>query len=169
MWIADWGLRMGARVALVAVLGALTVPVEAQQPPIDREMLQERIMQRFVQNFRQQAQLTDAQEVRLREVMRRSLEQRAELQQRERRLWMALEGQMRPGVAASEDSLTKLLDGLLELGAQRVEHARQEQRAYAAFLTPVQRAQLTIMWRRMQQQIERIQEQRRQNMRRPPA
>lgn len=134
-----------------------TTPVLGQQgPPPGVQMLQERVMQQLLTTYRTQAGLTPEQDRRFTEVFRRSLEQRRTLQQRERQLWRALEGQMRPGVAANPDSVSKLLDGVIAQRAAQVEQARAEQREYAEFLTPVQRGQLVLMMERLQQQVEGI-------------
>jgi hypothetical protein len=71
---------------------------------------------------------------------------------------------MRPGVAAAPDSVTWLLDGLLQLQADRVDLARREQAQLAEFLTPVQRAQLVLALTRLENQIEQITQQRRDGM-----
>ncbi|GBD33196.1 MAG: hypothetical protein KatS3mg081_0272 [Gemmatimonadales bacterium] len=138
--------------ALAAPLSAVLV---AQQPPA-AERLRQQIVQRFVETYRTQAGLTAEQQEKFGEVFRRSMQRREELQRRQRELWQALEGQMRPGVAADPDSVTKLMDAILANSAALVEQARAEQREYATFLTPVQRAQLFIMWERFQRQIEQV-------------
>ncbi len=123
------------------------------------------------QTYRTQAGLTPEQDRRFQEVFRRSLDQRRDIQQRERQRWVALEGQMRPGVAANADSVTKLLDGIIAQRAALVDQTQNEQREYAQFLTPVQRGQLALTWERFQQQVEQIMRRRmemRQGGRMPP-
>jgi hypothetical protein len=120
------------------------------------EALRRQIMERFVQSFQAQAGLSAEQDRRFREVTGRSFEQRRELEQRERAVWRGLEGQMRPGVAANADSVSRLLDGLIAVQQAKLEQARTDQREYAEFLTPIQRAQLTLMWQRLQQQVEQV-------------
>lgn len=132
-----------------------------------RDSLQGRVMERFMQNYLQMARLSDEQARTLQEVVRESFQARAELRRTERDLWMALEGQLRPGVAADPDSLTALLDRLMNLQQRHVELARSEQARFAEFLTPVQRALLTMQFRRLQHQIERIRMERGPPMRRP--
>jgi hypothetical protein len=85
-----------------------------------------------------------------------SNQQRREIQARERELWQALQAQMRPGVAADDDSLTTLMEGLIGLQQELLDLARTEQQDYAEFLTPVQRAQLLIATRRLQESIQQI-------------
>ncbi len=146
--------------ALVAVaVGSLA----AQDPP-RRQELQQRVVQRFMANYRTQAGLTDEQTARFEEMTRRSFEANGELQRRERAVWRGLEGQMRPGVAADADSVVGLLDELQAIHAARAEQFRADQERYAEFLSPVQRAQLAMAWRRLQQQVQQI---RREMMDRP--
>jgi hypothetical protein len=117
-------------------------------------------MERFMENYRSQAGLTDQQFTQFRDLARQAFEERTEFNRRERALWRALEGQMRPGIAADADSLTALLDRLVNLQDERVQRARSEQQQFAQFLSPVQRAQLTLAIRRLQNQVERLIQQR---------
>lgn len=142
----------------------------AQERDIQRQHLREQVVQRFVENYRSQAGLSDQQYVQFREVARRGFEARNALNGRERAVWQALEGQMRPGVAADRDSVGMLLDALVDLQAERVGYLRAEQEEFATFLSPIQRAQLTLSLRRLQNQIERVLQQRmpvRERPRRP--
>jgi hypothetical protein len=147
-------MRTVLTMLLLGPVLASTLP--AQQPGRQRQQLQQRVMQRYMQNFRSQAGLTDEQFQRFREVSQESFAAREGIRQQERALWMALEDQLRPGVAAAEDSVTRLLEGLLGVQAAQLERTRQEQARYAEFLTPVQRSQLMLMSRRLQQNIEGI-------------
>ncbi|HLB36582.1 MAG TPA: hypothetical protein VJL31_08450 [Gemmatimonadales bacterium] len=138
-------------------LWLVATPMSAQQGPPPRvQMLQEQVMQRFLTAYRNQAGLTPEQDRRFTEVFSRSLEQRREIRQREQQLWRALERQMRPGVAAHPDSVTRLVDGIVAQRGAMVDQARNEQREYAQFLTPVQLGQLVLMMERFQQQVEGI-------------
>ena len=145
------------RIWLIPItLGVLAGPALAQRPDMPPEQLRQQIMRRFTTNYRQAAGLTDEQSEQFRGVTQRVFEQRAELQQRERALWQALEGQMRPGVAADGDSLTGLMGALFDVQAERVERSRAIQGEYAAFLSPVQQAQLMLAMRRFMVQIEGV-------------
>lgn len=126
-----------------------------QQPP-SVQRLRDQVVQRFLESYQAQAGLTAEQREKVIEVFRRSVQRREELQRRQRELWQALEGQMRPGIAADPDSVSKLMDAILAASAALLEQARSEQREYASFLTPVQRAQLFILWERFQRQIEQV-------------
>jgi hypothetical protein len=146
---------MRALILMTCALAGFTAPLTGQNPQLRRQ-LQQQVVERFMENVRVQAGLSDEQIERVREVARQSFEERQVLAERERETWRALEGQMRPGVAADADSLEALLDRLLVIQDERVVQARREQATYAGFLTPVQRAQLTIAWHRLHMQIERI-------------
>jgi hypothetical protein len=147
--------------ALLAI--ALTSAGQAQQGQMrQRQRLQQQVMQRYMQSYRQQAGLSDDQFRQFTEMTSRTFSERAELRERERALWQALEQQMRPGVAANADSLTKLMDDIMDIQQQVAEAERQTQEELAKFLTPVQRAQLMLSQRRLQMNIEEIMRQRRE-------
>lgn len=158
----------------LGLLVLVVSPLLAQQGPPPgagpggpaAERLRQQVMQRFLQTYRTQAGLTPDQDRRFQEVFRRSVDQRRDLQQRQQQLFRALEGQMRPGVAANPDSLTRLLDAIVAQQAAMVEQTRNEQREYAQFLTPVQRGQLVLMTERLQQQVQDV-IRRRMEMRQP--
>ena len=146
-------MRYLVSLALVAVLAA---PLSAQEPQMRRQMLREQVMERFMVNLRTQAGLNDEQLERVKATFREGAEYRAELNLRERDVLRALEGQMRPGIAADVDSVEALLESVLHLREQRAARDRQEQEALAVFLTPVQRAQVMMAWHRFQMQVERV-------------
>lgn len=152
--------ELGVLVGLLLV----AAPAAAQgQRPV-RDSLQARVMNQFLQNYRRAAQLSGEQMLKTQDVLRRSFHERNQLGENERGVWQALEDQLRPGVAANADSLAKLLDTVVGLQEEQVAQARREQAAYAEFLTPVQRALLTIELRRLQMRVEQMM----QNRARPP-
>lgn len=120
---------------LALVVGVVFAgPVGAQnQPGPQRRQLLQQVIERLLENGRVQAGLTDEQFGRYREIARRSIGMRNEIQGRERVLWRELEGQMRPGVAADEDSATALIDSLIAVPGQLVDLMQAEQREYGAF------------------------------------
>lgn len=150
------------RTGLVVAMALAAAPLAAQDEPPMVENLRRQVMERFVESFRNQAGLTPEQDERFRGIVGRSFEQRRSLEQQERGLWRSLEGQMRPGVAANADSVARMLDGLFTLQQAKLDQAKAEQREYAAFLTPIQRAQLALMWERLQRQVEQVMQRRMQ-------
>jgi hypothetical protein len=143
---------------LAALLMLFFVPVlAAQQGQIrQRQMLQQEVMQRFMTNYRAQAGLSDEQFEQLRQVVTESTQRRRDIELHERELWRAIEGQMRPGIAADVDSLNRLMDSLIAAQQELVDLARRDRERYAEFLTPVQQAQLLLARRRLQNNIESV-------------
>jgi hypothetical protein len=142
---------------LLVVLSASTLAAQAGQDP---ERLREQVVQRFLQNYRTQSGLSDEQYGRLEAVVRRQWQARRELQERERLIVGALQGQLRPGVAADRDSVSRLLDQLTALQRERVERLEVEQDEVKGFLDPVQRAQLVLAWARLERQVQDLIQQR---------
>jgi hypothetical protein len=150
--------------ALALVLPAAPLGAQVRQDP---ERLREQVVQRFLENYRTQAGLSDDQYGRLEAVVRRQWQARRELQERERAIVGALQGQLRPGVAADRDSVGRLLDQLSALQRERVERLEVEQEEVKAFLDPVQRAQLVLAWARLERQVQELVQQRMNAARRP--
>jgi hypothetical protein len=73
----------------------------------------------------------------------------------------ALAGQMRPGVAANQDSVSRLTDGLVNLRSSYAQTAREENNEMASYLTPVQRTQLLAMRERFLRRIQEIRQEQR--------
>jgi hypothetical protein len=143
-------------IMVLALVWAASGPLAAQGRPA-AERVREQVVQRFMENYRYQAGLTDEQYTRFQAEMRRSWDDRRVLQERERELLRGLERQLRPGVAGQPDSVTRLVDGLLEIQAERVALARGEQARFAEFLTPVQRGQLVLAITRLENLIDQAQ------------
>lgn len=154
---------------MVVGIGLAAAPLAAQVRQ-DPERLRVQVVQRFIENYRTQAGLTDAQFDRFQSSVRRQWEARRALEQRERQILQALGGQLRPGVAADQDSVSALLQTLEDVQADRIDRLRTEQAEFRAFLSPVQRAQLVLSFARLERQIEELVRQRveagRQQMRR---
>lgn len=141
--------------SFVAAVVLAAGPLAAQQPGAPRrQMLETRISEQFFENYRRQAALMPEQFNRFRAIATRSFQQRRERQQRERDLWLSLEAQMRPGVAAAPDSVNRLLDGIVALRLANVDQFKADDKEYATFLSPVQRAQLFLATERLQRNIE---------------
>lgn len=146
--------RMFSAFALLSL--GTAVPLAAQQPAPGpapthprAEELRHRVRERFAQRVQQELDLTQDQMTRLRATAATFATERRELQGRQRVLRDALAGQLRPGVAASQDSVARLTDSLLTLRLRYVESLRAEQGEMAAYLDPVQRARLLVMRERL--------------------
>lgn len=146
-------------IPLSAFALALTVPLLAQQgPPPRGPGLRRELEQRFAAQMREQLQLTGDQETKVRGIMSGYAEKRRALENDERGMRQALNGQLRPGIAANADSVTKLVDGI---SAARVSYAKliqDEMRELGTVLDPVQRGQLFLMRDRIFQRMQEFRE-----------
>lgn len=141
----------------LACLVLIAAPAMGQQSPrAQEETLRQQVMERFLQNYRDQAGLTDEQFQQFTDIALRSFRERRQLDVRQRQLMRALEGQLRPGVAADQDSLEVLLGGVTQVRQELVDLGKRDLEEYATFLNPVQQAQLILSIERFQQQIENI-------------
>ncbi len=142
--------------------GAAQAADQAQQPgPMGgprAEELRALIQERFAQRVKEQLGLSDEQMDKLRTAVRADRDRRLQIRDREQDLRRALADQMRPGVAANQDSVARLLTGLATNHVARDQLEQQEQRELAQFLTPVQRAQLLQMQQQLQRRIQTIRE-----------
>ncbi len=119
------------------------------------QMLRGQIEQRFGQMVQQELQLSEPQMQQLKAAVRAHTERRRELAQRQQAVNQAIRWQMRPGIAANADSLSRLEDARAHL---RVEHAQQDEQLERelGFLTPVQRFRFMQMMQTFEQRIQEI-------------
>ncbi len=129
---------------LLAVTAAPSLAAQDDYRP-RREELRHRIEERFTEHAKERLGLTDDQVKRLGETSREFGGRRREIEARARTIREALSTQLRPGIAANRDSVTKLTDAALDLRIAYAETFRDEHRATSKFLDPVQRAQLFAM------------------------
>ena len=128
---------------------------QGQNP--DREaMIRAQIEERFGQAVRTRIGLNDQQMERLRTVSRASEDRRRDLTEREADMFRGVMDQMKPGVAANQDSIARLIDGIAALRVQRAQSDQQELRELAQFLNPLQRAQLLVMRQQMMNRVDAI-------------
>lgn len=113
------------------------------------QRLREQVQQRFGERVKEELNLTDDQAARLRTTTESFAKQRGELRTREHALRRALADQLRPGIAANNDSVAKLTEQLVDLRIRYAETFRGELRDLSGFLTPVQRARLFSMRERL--------------------
>jgi len=100
--------------------------------------------------------LTDQQMERLRGATRANQDRHRDFNQRESDLMRGVQEQLRPGVAANQDNLGRMLDALAGIRVQRAQSDQQELRELGQFLNPVQRARLLLMRRQLKNRIDVI-------------
>ena len=163
-------MRILVLAALLAIGAAGAAPAQTgDSAPRDPHALRQQIEERFAQRVQEQLGLTDQQTTRLRATSKEYGGRRLALEARERTLREALSGQLRPGVAADQDSVAGLTRDLVELRVSYAETWRDEMGELSRFLTPVQRAQLYVMRDRLLQRVQEIRDRRSGWRRRQPS
>jgi hypothetical protein len=147
----------------VVMVGLLTAgPAWAQETGPDdpaRAQLRQRIEDRFAARVKEEVGLTDVQLARLRATSTTYGGRRRNLEAQERLLRSSLADQMRPGVAANQDSVSRLTDALVNLRSSYAQTLRDENNEMAKYLTPVQRSQLLAMRERFARRVQEIRRQ----------
>ena len=151
-----WALAL---IALTGVASARAQAVGGLDNPARGQQLRQRIEDRFAARVKEELGLTGEQLTKLRATSRTYGGRRRDLEARERALRSALADQMRPGVAANQDSVSKLTDGLVDLRASYAQTLRDENEEMAKYLTPVQRSQFLAMRERFLRRVEEIRQQ----------
>lgn len=141
-------MRTTSWLALAVALVVVVRPVRAQEPAPDRPGAQElrrRVREHLAERIQEELNLTPDQMHRLRATVGEYGQRRREMMGRQRELRMALGGQLRPGIAATPDSVARLTDELVDLRVRYAESFKAEQRELAQYLDPVQRAKITLL------------------------
>jgi Spy/CpxP family protein refolding chaperone len=143
------------------------VPLLGAQNPSDTthgaeaQQLRQEFRRRWNERVRQELGLSDDQAVKLQATEGKYMTQRRDLMQRQRAVNDALRGQLQPGVAASDDSVRKLMDQRERNRQALAQLERDADKEIAGYLKPVQQARYQLMRQRLQDQISRIRERRR--------
>ncbi len=128
-----------------------------QGDPQRMQQLRRQVEERWGRMVQQQLELSDQQMERVRTATRAHQDRRRELARRRADLERGVHGQMQPGVAANQDSLSRMLEAMAHL---RVEDAQSDEQLNRDldFLTPVQRARFFYMTRRFEERLRAIRE-----------
>jgi hypothetical protein len=129
---------------------------QALQNPDRAAAIRAQIEERWGQRIQTELGLTDPQMERLRTATRANEDRHRDFNRREADLMRAVMEQLKPGVAANQDSLGRTLDALAGIRVQRAQSDQQELRELGQFLNPVQRARLLMMRRQLMDRIDQI-------------
>jgi len=152
-------LVLGFAVILAPGLAAQRDSVRAPADSAQAEQLRAQIEQRFSQRVQQELNLTNEQTAKLKDAQERFGPRRRALMQQQLQRRRALEQQMQPGVAANQDSVRKLMQGLDAGRLEMVRIQQDESKELGNFLTPVQQWRYNQMRERF---MARVGEMRRQ-------
>ncbi len=121
-------------------------------------MLRRLIEQRFAARVQEQLGLSNDQMTRLRATTIKFGGRRRDLEGRQITIRRALANQLRPGVAADQDSVARLTDDLLSGRVAYAQTFRDELAELKTYMTPVQRAQLMTMRERLLRRAQQFRE-----------
>jgi hypothetical protein len=113
--------------------------------PAQRRHMEQRLQEGLWRIAKQRIGLTDAQMTRLSEVNHRYDARRRTLNQAERAQRQILRAELVAKDSANQDRIATALDRLLQLQRQRLDIVAEEQKEFAGFMTPLQRAQYAAL------------------------
>jgi periplasmic protein CpxP/Spy len=125
-----------------------------------RQRLEARLRQRLWGITKNRVGLTDDQMTRLAQTSGPFDVQRRQLATQERQERLALRGEVLAGPGADQQRVAASLDRVLELQRRRAQLQIDEQRALAAFMTPVQRAKYAALQEQLRRRAENLRRQR---------
>ena len=131
----------------------------AQRPDssaVRGDSLRQRIEERFGTRAQEELGLTADQTTKLRATSQQFGTKRRELRTQAQRLRDALAAQLRPGVAANQDSVAKLTDAMIALRMTEAQASRDEVKEQSKYLNPVQRARLYVMRERFAHRLNEV-------------
>ena len=163
-------MRRHALLAVALVLPMLSADLSAQQARSQapragelaprRQQLEARLNQRLWRITKNRIGLSDDQMTKLAQGSRPFETQRRELARQERAERMALRREVLAGAGADQQRIATSLDRVLELQRRRAELQIDEQRALAAFMTPLQRAKYAALQEQLRRRAEQLRGQR---------
>ena len=151
---------------MVVLLGAVLATGAVAQADVSEtdtagaERLRSEIERRFFHRLQADLELTPDQVKKLQATQSRLGPRRRQLRREGMGYRMALQREMRPGVAANADSVQAYMDGLQRVRAAQVALDAEEDRELARYLTPVQRARFQMMRTRLLQRANEIRRER---------
>ena len=128
----------------------------ADTSSVRRDSLRHRIEERFAARAQEELGLTNEQATKLRATSQQFGTRRAELRTRGKQLREALTAQLRPGIAANQDSVAKLTDAMIQLRTAEAQISRDEVKEQSKYLNPVQRARLYVMRERFAHRVKEV-------------
>jgi hypothetical protein len=125
-----------------------------------RQQLETRLRQRLWNITKNRVGFTDEQMSRLAQTSRGFDERRRRLAIDERQQRQLLRREILAGSGADQSRVAAALDRMLQIQRERVDLQSEEQRAFAEFMTPVQRARYAALQEQLRRRAERLRAQR---------
>jgi biopolymer transport protein ExbD len=125
-----------------------------------RQQLETRLRQRLWSITKNRVGFTDQQMTRLAQTSRGFDQRRRQLAIEEREQRQLMRREILAGSAADQSQVATALDRVLQIQRERIDLQIQEQRAFAEFMTPVQRARYAALQEQLRRRAERLRGQR---------
>ncbi len=132
------------------------------------ERLRQQIEVRFGERLSEELGLTDGQSVKVRGILATWAVKRRNLEREDRQQRAELSAAMRPGVAANDQAVSRLVDAILATRGAMVQTFRDEMAELGTVLSPVQRAQYLLLRDRLLQRVQELRQERQAEGGRPP-
>ena len=126
----------------------------------ERQALQRRVREAFSGVVRRELKLDASQMQTLLRVDQKYQQQRRALQREERETRLNLRAVMVDSTARDQDKIAQYLDRLVQGQRKRADLIEAEQKEFATFLTPLQRAQYFALRERMDRRVQEMEERR---------
>ena len=136
-------------------------PGRAGQLAQDRNVLEQRLRERFADVVRRRLGLNDSQMRQLSEVNTRYERERMQLLRQERQMRQQLRAEVLAGDSANQTRVNELLESALRIQRQRLDLTEREQRDLSGFMTPVQRAKYVGIQDDLRRRVEEMRQNRR--------
>ena len=134
--------------------------LEAGENAPPRQQLETQLRQRLWRIAKQRIGFTDDQMSRLAQTSQRFDARRRELAREERQQRVTMRTEILAGSNANQDRIGTALDRLLQLQRARADLQIEEQREFASFMTPLQRAKYAALQEQLRRRVENLQRQR---------
>ena len=155
--LALLALLLAASPARAQGLGRVREPRTAAP---GRQQLEARLRQRLWNITKNRVGFSDEQMSRLAQTSRAFDDRRRRLAAEERQQRQLLRREILAGSAANQSQVATALDRVLQIQRERIDLQIEEQRAFAEFMTPVQRARYAALQEQLRRRAERLRAQR---------
>jgi len=125
-----------------------------------RQQLEARLRQRLWSITKNRVGFSDEQMTKLAQTSRGFDQRRRQLAADERQQRQLLRREILAGSAADQSQVATALDRVLQIQRERIDLQIQEQRAFAEFMTPVQRARYAALQEQLRRRAEKLRGQR---------
>jgi hypothetical protein len=140
--------------------GGRPAALDSQASNARRQQLEQQLRQGLWRIAKQRIGFTDEQMTRLEETSKRYDARRRPLLMEERAQRLTLRQEILADGKADQDLVARALDRLIQLQRDRVELQAQEQKEFATFMTPMQRAQYAALQEEVRRRVDALRRQR---------